>query len=445
MRGAWSFLGILFGGLLWFTPKTASALPVPRYDREIRSALSFIEHYQVSLQEGYEPGQWRARVTSYVPSPIGVGKFGVPFEEPSAFVASSIANVLAEIYAHNPRYSQIPVMLEETQRGLEKYRWGNLFNFYPPYTFRGMKVRGPRYMYLARQWKGFANIPPDADTTSVTYTFLHYMQSFRRDLSPTEWQSVLPEQVIDAISTYRDFDRKPHVYNAAQGHIRTGAFMTWLFDEHDPDMPRNYFAAPDKGTRIPFNVNDVDCVVNANILRMLTYAGKTSGPGYQASCAHINRVVRNKQFYFCGMYYPSFYALPYTIASNVEAGTTCLDPARERTLNFIIAKQHRDGSWRNSFLARPDYVQSTVWALNALLILGDPKNELHRERVRRGLDFLLSQAQKDSDGRLFWSGQVFYAATFIARFPVVWRSSAYTTALAIKALLLSDRWYAVPF
>lgn len=440
MSWARGFLGFLLGGLLSSIPESAKALPaIPHYDKEIRSALSFIKNYQVGEDDGYDPGQWRARVTSYVPSAIGVGKFAVPFEEPTVFASTSVANVLAEIFLHNPRYTEIPPLLERTREGLQKYRWGNLFNFYPPTTYKGVKVRAPRYMYLAKQWKGFANIPPDADTTSVAYTFLHYSDSLRRNLSPHDWESVLPTQVMDALSTARDLSRKPHVYNAAQGHFKTGAFMTWLFDEHDPAMPRNIFAPPHRGTRIPFNVNDVDCVVNSNVLKLLTYAGKTTGPGYQASCAHLNRVVRNKQFYFCGMYYPSYYALPYAVAANVEAGTTCLDPARERVLNFIIAKQHKDGSWRNSFLARPDYIQSTAWALNTLLILGNPENELHRERVHRGLRFLLAQAQRDSSGRLYWSGQVFYAATFIARYPVVWRSTAYTTALAVKALLLADR------
>ncbi|WP_415062819.1 prenyltransferase/squalene oxidase repeat-containing protein [Bdellovibrio sp.] len=432
---------IFLGGLLGIPSWGWAAA---NYDREIRSGLNFIEHYQTHGDEGYEPGQWRARVTSYVPSAIGVGKMGVPFEDPSAFVTSSVANVLAEIYSINSRYQEVLPLLEKARGGLKPYRWGSLFHFYPPKTFKGVKVRGPRFMYLARAWQGFANIPPDADTTSVTYTLLHYLQSFDQGLSPQEQRSTLPPQVLEAFSTARDLARVPHAYNAVQGHIKTGAFLTWLWDEKDPNMPRNIFALPHRGTRIPFNFNDVDCVVNGNVLKLLTYAGKTTGPGYRASCNHLNRVVQNKQFYFCGMYYPSYYALPYVMAENLHAGTRCLEPSRERLVNFVISRQNKDGSWRNSFLARPDYVQSTVWALNALMILGDPHNDLHRNRVRRGLHFLLSQAQHDPEGRLFWSGQVFFAATFVARYPVVWRSTSYTTALALKALALADQKWRVP-
>lgn len=421
---------------------SAVASAAPRFDREVRSALRFLAHYQTDGSEGYDPGQWRARVTSYVPSLVGVGKFAVPFDEPTAFAASTVANVLAEIYSYNPSYTEIPAMLRQTYEGLSSYRWGKLFNFYPPKNFRGLKVRGPRFMYLARQWQGFANIPPDADTTSVSYTFLHYLESLERGVSPRSFQSDLPEDVINAFSSYRDLNRKAHFYNAAQGQIRTGAFLTWLFNEKDPRMPHNYFAAPDKGTRIPFNVNDVDCTVNANVLKVLTYAGRTSGPGYRATCDYLNHVVRLKQFYFCGMYYPSFYSLPYSIATTLHAGASCLTPSKNQIVDYLLRKQHRNGSWRNSILARPDYVQSTAWALNSLLILGNPQDRQHRDAVERGLRFLLSQAETDSAGRMYWSGQVFFAAIFVARFPVVWRSTAYTTALVAKALTLAGAaWY----
>lgn len=420
------FVGvILFGGPM--------AWPAPRYHQEVRSALAFLSHYQTSGREGYEPGQWRARVTSYVPSVIGVGRYLEPFEEPTAFVTSSVANILTEIYREDSSYQEIPSLLRKAQESLSLYRWGALFNFYPPQNFKGVSVRGPRFMHLAPQWKGFANIPPDADTTSVTYTFLRAQNPALQ----------LPPAVISALSQARDLHRVPHAYNAAQGQINTGAFLTWLFDEKNPAMPRNIFAAPNKGPRIPFNYNDVDCVVNANVIKMLTVTKTPQGPGYQASCEHLNRVVREKKFYFCGMYYPSFYALPYTLASAARVGASCLAPSRERVVNFLISMQRKDGSWRNSFLARPDFVQSTAWAVNALLIWGDPENSLHRSRVQKGLDFLLSQAQQDDEGRTYWPGQVFFAATFIARYPVVWRSTAYTTALAIKAFVLADRYWGI--
>ncbi|MBO9667283.1 MAG: terpene cyclase/mutase family protein [Bdellovibrio sp.] len=409
-----------------------SSFAGPQYHSQISSALDFIEHYQTTGKEGYDPGQWVTRVTSYLPSAVGVGKFNVPFDEPTAFVASSIANVLAEIYQIDSRYDKIPPMIEKTVAGFQKYYWDDLFNFYPPTTYRGVQVRQPRYMYLASYFKGFANIPPDADTTSASYATHYYLNKIHGE------SFELPEQVIDTLSSTRDVHRKPHVWNAGQGQKNTGAFLTWFYDEDDPKMPRNIFSKPNNGTRIPFNRNDVDCVVNAHVLKLLTLAGKTEGPGYKAACAHLNNIAAQKDFFFCGLYYPSRYVLPYSMAAILEAGGSCLEPSRDRLLNFLLRKQHKDGSWKNSILARPDRVQSTAWALTALAQLGDPKNPLHQARVRKAARFLLSESTRDRHGFLFWPGQVYFAATFVARYPVVWRSSAYTTAVAAKALLLAQ-------
>lgn len=415
-----------------------SSFAASRFKKKIQSALQFISHYQTTGAEGYEPGQWRSQVTSYTPSVLGIGRFGEPFEDPTAFVASSVANVLAETYEIDTRYTEIPPLLKRASEGLEKFRAGALFNFYPWKLYKGVQVGGPRFMYMAPHLQGAMFVPPDADTTSVTYTFLHYLDSIEKNISPREQNISLPAQVINAYAKTLDRYRKPHPFNGVQGQLNTGAFMTWLVDEKDPAMPGT-FARPERGPRIPIHINDVDCVVNANVIKLMTYAGETSTSGYQASCSYLNKLVRRKKFFSCGMYYPSSFVLPYTIATNISAGASCLRPAKAQVLQYITSKQHSDGSWRNSLLARPDYIQSTAWALNTLLILGNPENDEHRNSVQRGVQFLISQAKRDSRGRLYWPGQVFFAGPLISRYPIVWRSTAYTTALAVKAMTLADK------
>lgn len=405
----------------------------PQYREQISSALRFIERNQTTGKEGYDPGQWKTQVTAYLPNSIGVGKFNVPYEEPSAFMASSVANVLAEIYQLDSSYKSIPPMIRKTLVGFKNYRWNDLFNFYPPATYKGVAIRQPRYFYLSPNFQGFANIPPDADTTSTSYTTVHYAKTLQ-GYTPEE----LPAQVMSALSTARDLNRNPHVWNAGQGQSHTGAFLTWFWDEDDPTMPRNIFSRPNNGTRIPFTKNDVDCVVNAHVLKMLTLAGKTEGPGYKAACNHLNRIAAEKDFFFCGMYYPSRFILPYTMAATMEAGGTCLEPSRDKLLKFLLRKQHRNGSWKNTWMARPDRIQSTAWALAALAQLGDPQNPEHRQSVRQAVSYLLERSSRDSQGDLYWKGQVYFAAIFVARYPVVWRSSSYTTAVAAKALLLAQ-------
>lgn len=413
------------------------AYAASNFEEKIRSALEFISYYQTTGNEGYEAGQWRSQVTSYTPSALGIGRFAEPFEDPTVFVASSVANVLAETFEIDARYTEIPFLLRRTAEGLEKFRWGDLFNFYPWRLHHGVKTGGPRFMYLAPRLRGAMFVPPDSDTTAVTYTFLHYLDSIKKNISPQEQNISLPIQVTKSYGRFLDTNRKPHPFNAIQRQKNTGAFLTWLADEKNPAMPST-FAPPEKGPRIPLHINDVDCVVNANVIKLMTYAGKTSTPGYQSTCNYLNKLARKKRFFYCGMYYPSSYVLPYTMATDLKAGASCLRPAKDQILDYIISKQHNNGSWRNHLLARPDYIQSTAWALNTLMILGNPENRIHRQRVKRGLQFLLSQARRDSGSRLYWSGQVFYAGPLISRYPIVWRSTAYTTALAIKALTLAD-------
>ena len=125
---------------------------------------------------------------------------------------------------------------------------------------------------------------------------------------------VAPDAVT-VFADFRDLQRKPHTYNALHHYEQTGAFMTWLWDETRPETPRSLFARPDKGVRIPFKMNDVDCVVNANVLKLLSTTQQTSTPGYQDSCNYLNAIVEKKGYYSCGMYYPSQWVLPYVLAT----------------------------------------------------------------------------------------------------------------------------------
>jgi hypothetical protein len=267
-----------------------------------------------------------------------------------------------------------------------------------------------------------------------------YAQTIHDGKTPKTDNVSLPKATLKAFSTFRDVNRAPHVYDAQQGVQNSGAFLTWFWDENDPKMPRDYFATPDLGTRIPFNTNDVDCVVNTNVVKALTLSAQESSPGYREACDYLNGVVANQKFYDCGMYYPSTYVLPYSIASAQELGASCLEPSRAAMLSLVQAGQQADGSWRNSWEnPYPDTVQSTAWALNVLLLLGDPTDSKEISAVRSGIDFLLSQSKHDDNGNLYWGGEIFFAATFLARTSVVWRSTPYTTAVVLRALVLANR------
>lgn len=425
--------------LLNFLALTAHAEPSPTETR-VRSGLEFLREHQSDGHDGYDLGQWAAQVTSTLPSVVGVGRYGEAYEEPTIFGASSVANILAEIYFLDPSYDAVPAMVSKTLLGFEPYRWGPVFHFYPPGTYQGTPVRAPRYMFLEPQWQGFTNTPPDADSTSVSYLLLAYDQALRMGVKALDSGYALPDAAARSFSRFRDERRIPHLYNDMHADRDTGAYLTWLWDEKDPAMPHNYFAPPDEGTRIPFNKNDVDCVVNVNVLKVLTATKRQSTPGYRAACDYLNGLVEKHEFYTCGMYYPNEYALPYAMGAATDLGVKCLEPSRKGLVRIMLDQQGENGAWENDARnPRRDYIQSTAWALNSLLLLGNPASSKQRLAVRRGLDYLLGRAKHDKHGHLYWPGEVFYGAIFIARKPVVWRSYPYTTALILRALVTADK------
>lgn len=401
-----------------------------------QSSIRFIADVQVKNTDGvYVPGEWRAQIhSSLIPVLVGVGNpFGVD-EEPSAFTTGSIMNQLAAIYQEHPEFKGIPAMLKKARPSLERFREGYLYNFYPPRQWRGVRVHQAATMQLTPMWKGFTNIPEDADTTSVTYTAKYLV-------SRVEGGSFsVPEAVYKSFSRFRDLDRKPHSFNDEQRMVNTGAFLTWQYDETDPRMPTFYFAEPEEGKRIPFNRNDVDCIVNLNVLRMLAETNRSELRGRDKACGLMGYIVLSEDYAKCGMYYPNTYNFHYSAAVADGAGEHCLRPYADRMEAFILRNQQADGGWYNHDNRHVnDRTHATAFALYALAQFGDPKDARVLSALSRGSAFLLGRMGRSPRGLYYWQGEVFFTATALARSLVDWKSDAFTTSVVIAALLKADQ------
>jgi len=413
------FLTLLF--ILILAAKTTFAR---EYRAEILSALKHLENSQAKTRGAYDVGQWPTNVMSILlPSVLGVGRWGKPYPEATIFTTATIINVLHQIQQDDPELkSAIRPLIKRGFAGYAPYSEAPFYNFYPLRQRNGAWVRGPRNFYLAPFFRGLANIPPDADTTSVTYLSL--------GIPP-------PAKVTAAFARFRDRDRKAHSYNKNIGIVNSGSYLTWLMDEKDPKMPRK-FGKPELGRRIPFGTNDVDCIVNANVLILLAAHGKTETPGYNEACALMKESIDQNLYGTCGIYYPSHYLLPVRVAELRDQGGRCLRSHHGRVLQYLLETQNpANGSWTNSPPNRPDLVHSTALAVTALMMLGSPENPQHRRQVRAGIEYLLAHARRDHQGHLYWKGQVYFSAVAQARYSVVWRSSSYTTVLAARALQLA--------
>jgi hypothetical protein len=348
--------------------------------------------------------------------------------------------LISEIYLIKPSKKEIPLMFKRALPSLTQYKDGDVYSYYQWQDFKGTRVRGPLAKgYIPKYIQGLTNIPPDADTTSVTYTALAFNNLINEKTRTSDF--VIPQGTLDTFNTHRDLNRKPHYYNRLDSIKKTGAFLTWFQNDQDPKMPRGIFPKPDKGTRIPFAFNDVDCVVNANVMRMLALTNNKNHAGYQDSCKLLNFVIEKNKQSQCGIYYPNSYAVFFTISNVFKAGGECVDETRQKAINFIISTQKQDGSWDNEpGIGRTDTVQSTALALNALMNYAPNNSTQYQRFVLAGARYLMTQLKEKNENEIYWKGEVFFSAVAQARNTVLWRSDSYTTALVTLALVKAQNY-----
>lgn len=397
-------------------------------DHVIEKSLAFVAHGQhgENKQGGdpslYWPGEWSVNMKSYfLPALLGVGRLWArPTQEPTSFATSSIVNLLSETYILNPQYEQILDLISKGIKSTNHYADGDLYDFYNWDQFNHVQVHAPKSsVYVPNFIRGLTNIPPDADTTSTTYMAKAYAESIFHHHSLSNFR--IPNSVLTTLSLYRDINRMPHYYNYFDSIKNSGAFMTWFVDEKK--MTRNIFAPPDKGARVPFGFNDVDCIVNANILRLLTATKNTQVPGYKESCDLLNFVIEKDKQKQCGTYYPNSYAVFFTISNAYKQGASCLQSSRSKAIEFLLSHQNQDGSWSNEpGIGRTDQVQSTALAVIALVNYTEASGLQNPLAIHLAMDFLLSQQKEKSSTEIYWPGEVFFSAVAQARNTVLWRS-----------------------
>ncbi len=421
----------------------AFAGPQPGSQAAQRALVNYIEKNQFTKNTPiYWQGEWQVEMKSYLLiALLGVGRlWGLPVEESTSFATASIANLISEAYLLNPEHTKIPQILGRALPSIENYQAGSVYNYYNWVDYKGTKVRGPKDpRYVPEYIRGLTHISSDADTTSTVFMAKAYANQI---LNGQEMSAlVVPQGALDTFSQFRDLNRTPHYYNYLDGYKNTGAFMTWFIDEKDPKVPRGVFDKPNKGARIPFNFNDVDCVVNANVLRVLSTTNNQNIPGYAESCHYLNRTILEEKQTQCGIYYPNSYGVMHAISNAYAAGSTCLEQSKAKAVDFIARNQLENGSWANEpGIGNTDHIQSTALALNALMNYTQNDPLRYKDTVRYGVAYLLREMKRIDANTGYYKGEVFFAAVAQARNTVLWRSNAYTSALVLNTLAKADKY-----
>ncbi len=387
-------------------------------------------------------------------------------EDSNCFTVGTIYNALARVYLIDSSRKEILEMLDLSFPRITSYKINKHYNFWnllPPqmqlHKFRPANaqklVRRPTNFPLTNRFVNkAANIMEDADDTSIGYTAEYYHSI----LHPSDSTLLKSEEIAPIFDRYRDLERaNRHWYNHTTGFDNnTGAFLTWFGEEYHfrnwnifKDMFHNMFhflpftqAFPYlEKPYMPFGSNDMDVVVNANILQLLSLLNQKS-KGSKSSVAYIERKVLKQKFDFAAAYYPNRYSIGYAISQAWKSGEKGLQKSMDACVQFIRENQKSDGSWNSrKSINNGDCIQSTVYAVSTLLQSDMQTIKKHRCEMERGIQFLLSNAINQED-RIHWNGGVFFSGGTVVRKSLFWKSDALTTALIIELLV---NWQKIDF
>lgn len=385
------------------------------------------------------------------------------FDDSNCFSTASIHNALARIYLKYPEYTAIPAMLDLSLERILAYKNNDKFNFWnalPPNrdlfrgenTIRQPLVRRPtNYILKTRYINNAANVVEDADDTSLGYLAIALNQKTKKLQRNTNVAIDSLPSIAPIFEKYRDSARKNfHWYNLLNGNYRnTNAYLTWLGDEYQFRkwsllkvlghnaiffLPSSQCFPHAYKPYIPYGTNDLDAVVNANILSALATYNELDAKGVSSAIKFIESKSKSEAYSRAGVYYPNRYQFPYAVSQAYANGVNQLKPSTEYLLKFILEHQKKDGSWSSDWrLNKKDKLQSTAYALNTLVNIGNISENGTKIPIEKAINYLLERAIFDSDG-VHWQGGVFFSGGTVVRNTLLWKSDAYTTVIILNAL-----------
>jgi hypothetical protein len=380
----------------------------------------------------------------------------------NCFALAGMMNILADVYRIDTNLNQIPRMLENAYPQLISYKDNNGFNFWPSLKPNGkmlskedsartdVKVRRPiRFKILNNYIRRAANIMNDNDDTAQGLLAEWNYQSISGN-------SIFHEE-FPRFDDYRDTLRSNiHYYNHfARDPRSSGAFLTWRGEEQAfPTqnlvklLINNALFLTPKSTAypyayqpyMPYGSNDVDAVVNANVLATMATL-KINSDGIWGASNFIEQKIKREKWSRAGIYYPNRYQIHYAVIKAWKSGVSSLSNCIEPLIDHIKTSQLPNGSFESRRIVnKKDPIQSTAYALNAMLKFGNPKITGLDKNVTSALNYLLSQAHFEN-GKVFWSGGVYFSGGTVIRNTLYWKSDALTTAIILESLCLMRKYH----
>ncbi len=430
-------------------------------DGFIRKSLTFIKENQqtASIANKHFAGEWPTFMQMRTEF-ILLGNQKKVYDS-NCFALAGLINLLADIYRHDSSLQVIPPMLDRAYPQLISYRDSNGYNFWPLMTPNGkmrwkedsirtdVKVRRPIQFKISNTYiRRAANIMNDNDDTAQGML----AEWNYKNITKVENQP-LRTQTFDA---FRDTLRNNiHYYNHfARDPRSSGAFITWRGEEHYfPTAnlikllinntlfltPRSTAYPTAYVPYMPYGSNDVDAVVNANILSTLAVLNLKSA-GTAGATAFIEQKIKRHKWSRAGVYYPNRYQLHYSVIKSWSNGASSLSNCIAPLVDHIKRTQLPNGSFESrKIVNRKDIVQSTAYALNAMLKAGHPNQTGLWIQIEKAATFLVSTVKQKDQG-LYWEGGVYFSGGTVIRNTLYWKSDALTTAIIVESLCLLKKY-----
>jgi len=434
-------------------------------------------------------GEWSSSIhalTQYIHTGDGQAPLTIP--DSNMFVTASILYPLA--FVTEADRGPLHAMIQDATQSIRHYKRGDAYSFWRvhasstlPYQVvgplnipvkifdilalgvkPGQKVPEDHGATIRPGWipamldkginpigfESFFNIPVDADDTALA------MIAYR--LFPDSTSEPEPlEALSQVLLRHRDVDRVFEDRRDRWKGQNSGAFLTWLKDESLP-IPEAF--RPDSGT-MPFGINNVDCVVNANVLFALGLSGHQDDPVVQSTLGVLNRAIDLEAWPYCGLYYPHKMMLPYTLTRAYRDGGL-QHPGMKQALGRIVIRLLADQKETKALNARhagafsggvdQTYDLATALAVNALLNIGrDIPRDLgllddYQHAIEQGIQFLLKHKElmdvqfpealagiyQPGQRAAVWKPGIFFSAS--VQKAAQWRSEPYTAAIVVEAL-----------
>jgi hypothetical protein len=381
-------------------------------------------------------------------------------DDSNCFSVASIHNSLAGIYLIFPEYEAIPDMLDLSFEKIMTYRNGDKYNFWnllPPniklkrddIIGEQPLVRRPtNYRLTTKYINKAAHVVEDADDTGLAYTAIALRKKYKKEFKDSLYLS--SKSIAPIFEQYRDINRNNrHWYNYLNGNDHeTGAYLTWLAKEYQFKrwnilkvlghnatffLPFSECYPHAYVPYIPYGSNDLDGVVNANVLTTLSHYDELNADGVNSAISFIEKKSKRKKYDRVGIYYPNRYHFPYAVSKAYANGVEKLELSTDYLLSYLIDTQNEDGSWSaRRIVNKKDKLQSTAYALNALINIGDFEENKTIEPIENAIKYISNHSIKDEDG-IHWEGGVFFSGGTVVRNILWWKSDAYTTAIILGA------------